>query len=130
MEAWGAHGGSAIHTGTHFGSPPACAALLATLDAVRVERLAERAERIGDSFRGELAAACGDRARVRGRVLMIGVELADAPSALAIARALLAAGYIVLTGGSRGATLTLSPPLTIAPELLGAFASALSRALA
>lgn len=129
MAAWGAHGGATIHTGTHFGAPPACAAALATLETVRRENLAERAADLGEVFREALANACGARARVRGRGLMIGVELADAAEALAVARRLLVRGWIVLTGGANGATLTLSPPLVIAPELLGAFASALGEAL-
>lgn len=122
MDAWGAHGGGAIHTGTHFGNPPSCAAALATLDALRNERLPARAAALGDAWRAELAPL----AKVRGRGLMVGVELEDSAKALAVSRALLALGYVVLTGGSRGDTLTLSPALTIAPELLSAFVGALA----
>jgi 4-aminobutyrate aminotransferase/(S)-3-amino-2-methylpropionate transaminase len=121
MEAWGAHGGSTIHTGTHFGSPPACAAALATLAAVR-GGLAARAAEVGARWLVELAAV----APVRGRGLMVGVQLHDAAHALAVARALLGRGWIVLTGGTRGDVLTLSPALTIAPELLSAFGRELS----
>jgi 4-aminobutyrate aminotransferase/(S)-3-amino-2-methylpropionate transaminase len=134
MEAWGAHGGSTIHTGTHFGSPPACAAALATLEALR-GGLVERAAQIGATWIDELAAA-GAAApssspwSVRGAGLMIGVQLADAAKALSVARALLQRGYVVLTGGTRGDALTLSPPLTIAPELLSAFVAELSSAIA
>src|SRR5207244_13200381 len=35
MEHWGKHGGTLVHTATHFGSPPACAAALATIEALR-----------------------------------------------------------------------------------------------
>lgn len=122
MEAWGEHGGTLIHTGTHFGSPPACAALLATLDHVRGHDLAKRAADVGEAWRTELVAA---GARVTGRGLMVGVVTDDAAAALALARRLLARGYVVLTGGSAGNVLTLSPPLTIAPALLSAFTSAL-----
>ena len=61
----------------------------------------------------------------RGRGLMIGIVERDSASALALARRLLAKGFIVLTGGSAGNVLTLSPPLTIDPALLSAFAAAL-----
>jgi 4-aminobutyrate aminotransferase/(S)-3-amino-2-methylpropionate transaminase len=128
MEAWGAHGGGAIHTGTHFGSPPACAAALATIEAVR-GGLADRAAEIGARWIEELAAA-GMGWKVSGRGMMVGVRLSDAAQALAVARALLQRGYIVLTGGVRGDTLTLSPPLTIEPELLSAFAVALASSVA
>lgn len=134
MEAWGAHGGSTIHTGTHFGAPPACAAALAVIDAVR-GGLAERAAEVGERWRAELeSATTGTSVEVRGKGLMVGLALGGAGAeagsaggarALAIARALLARGYIVLTGGVRGDALTLSPPLTIDAELLGGFAGAL-----
>ena len=125
MEAWGAHGGAAIHTGTHFGSPPACAAALATLEAVRELRLAERAAELGARWMEELAGV----APVRGRGLMVGVQLRDSAQALEVARTLLQRGYVVLTGGVRGDVLTLSPALTIAPELLSAFARELASVL-
>ena len=122
MEVWGKHGGSLIHTGTHFGSPPSCAALLATLDTVRARDLPGRATSVGDRWRAELMHAGLD---VRGRGLMVGIALADAAAALAVAREMLGRGYIVLTGGSAGDVLTLSPPLTIAPALLTSFAERL-----
>ena len=123
MQAWGGHGGTRIHTGTHFGSPPACAAAIATIRAVRDQELAARAGEVGAAFLAELRAA---GIAARGRGLMVGIDLGDGARALAIARRLLGEGYIVLTGGPAGGTLTLSPPLTIAPELLSAFTSVLA----
>jgi 4-aminobutyrate aminotransferase/(S)-3-amino-2-methylpropionate transaminase len=62
---------------------------------------------------------------------MVGVELeGGAGAALAVARRLLGLGYIVLTGGSEGNALTLSPPLDIPEPLLDECADALSRSLA
>ena len=114
MAAWGAHGGSTIHTATHFGSPLACAAALAVLD--EVDALGGRASMVGDHFIRELHACVQGRAvrSVRGAGLMIGVELeGGARRALAVTRALLAEGYIVLTGGAGGDVLTLTPPLDV-----------------
>jgi 4-aminobutyrate aminotransferase/(S)-3-amino-2-methylpropionate transaminase len=125
MGAWGGHGGTRIHTGTHFGSPPACAAALATIETIRSRDLASRARTVGDAWRAELRQACGDAVRVHGAGLMVGITLADAAEALSVARDLLVRGFIVLTGGARGSTLTLSPPLTIEASLLSAFAAAL-----
>lgn len=125
MEAWGGHGGTRIHTGTHFGAPPACAAALATIEAIRARGLVERAREQGARFLAELRDACGDAALVRGEGLMVGVGLPDAARALSVMRALLGRGFLVLTGGVAGEALTLSPPLTIAPPLLSAFAAAL-----
>lgn len=119
MAAWGGHGGTRIHTGTHFGSPPACAAALAVIEALREADLPSRALGLGATWLKELGP------RARGRGLMVGVQCADAADALATARTMLGKGFIVLTGGAKGDVLTLSPPLTIAPELLRAFATAL-----
>lgn len=119
MAAWGGHGGTRIHTGTHFGAPPACAAALAVIETLRRDDLPSRALGLGAAWVKELGP------RARGRGLMVGIQCADPGEALATARAMLAKGFIVLTGGKKGDVLTLSPPLTIAPELLTAFAAAL-----
>ena len=121
MEHWGAHGGTLIHTATHFGSPPACAAALATIEALRSGDLIAQVAHRGEAFLRELEAK---GVNARGRGLMIGIVERDSASALALARRLLAKGFIVLTGGSAGNVLTLSPPLTIDPALLSAFAAA------
>jgi 4-aminobutyrate aminotransferase/(S)-3-amino-2-methylpropionate transaminase len=61
---------------------------------------------------------------------MVGVALeGGAGRALAVTRRLLARGWIVLTGGSAGDVLTLTPPLDVEPALLDAFAGALAAAL-
>jgi 4-aminobutyrate aminotransferase/(S)-3-amino-2-methylpropionate transaminase len=133
MTAWGAHGGSAIHTATHFGAPVACAAAIATLDALTAEKLDQRAREVGDRWMEMLEERTRDHGvvAVRGRGLMVGVELeGGAARALAVARKLLGRGYLVLTGGKRGDVLTLTPPLNIDEPLLGAFASALADVLA
>ena len=133
MEAWGSHGGSAIHTATHFGAPLACAAASATLDAIASEQLDVRAREVGDRWVDVLRDRTRDRGvtAVRGRGLMVGAELEGGASrALAVARRLLGRGYLVLTGGKRGDVLTLTPPLNIDEPLLGAFASALADVLA
>jgi 4-aminobutyrate aminotransferase/(S)-3-amino-2-methylpropionate transaminase len=125
MAAWADHGGTAIHTATHFGNPLACAAALATLETLRERDLAVRARYVGARFVERLERALGAEGRVVGRGLMIGVELADAGAALAAARKLLARGYVVLTGGVAGNVLTLTPPLEIEEPLLDGFADAL-----
>ncbi len=132
MAAWGEHGGTTIHTATHFGAPLACAAALATLATLREERLPERARAVGERWRQKLHERTAGRGvtEVRGRGLMVGVALAGgAGEALAVARRLLACGWIVLTGGSAGNVLTLTPPLTIDENLLDGFAAALAETL-
>ncbi len=132
MAAWGAHGGATIHTATHFGAPLACAAAVATLGAIEEARLPERSRAVGERWMTGLRRRCEGRgvADVRGRGLMIGVALEGGPGrALAVTRALLERGWIVLTGGSRGDVITLTPPLDIDERLLAAFADALADAL-
>src|SRR5207237_9968165 len=105
MAAWGAHGGTVLHTATHFGAPLACAAALATLDAIASERLDARARDVGEEWIDALTERTRNRGvtAVRGRGLMVGVELeGGAARALSVSRALLARGYIVLTGGVKG----------------------------
>lgn len=132
MQAWGAYGGTTIHTATHFGAPLACAAALASLDALEQERLPERARAVGERWMRRLAERTQGRGvtQVRGRGLMIGVALeGGAGRALAVTRRLLQRGWIVLTGGPLGDVLTLTPPLDVAEPLLDAFADALAESL-
>jgi acetylornithine aminotransferase len=60
--------------------------------------------------------------RVRGRGLMLGIEL---DGTLAISRALLRKGFIVLPAGERAEVLGVTPPLTIDKAQLMAFVDAL-----
>lgn len=132
MAAWGAHGGSTIHTATHFGFPLACATALATLKALRDDDLPVRARYVGSRFLHTLevgTAGLGVR-EVRGKGLLVGIELeGGAARALSVSRKLLERGYIVLTGGVAGDVLTLTPPLRIEEALLSAFGEALSDVL-
>jgi 4-aminobutyrate aminotransferase/(S)-3-amino-2-methylpropionate transaminase len=132
MAAWATHGGGAIHTATHFASPVACAAALATLAELRRRKLPMRARGVGDRWRCSLAervTGLGVR-NVRGRGLMIGVHLEGGRGrTLAVARRLLSRGYIVLTGGLEGDVLTLTPALDIAETLLASFGKELEEAL-
>jgi 4-aminobutyrate aminotransferase/(S)-3-amino-2-methylpropionate transaminase len=131
MAAWAEHGGTTIHTATHFGAPLGCAVALATLDALEQGGLCERARDVGARWMGRLREATGRHAcRVQGRGLMIGVELEGGSGrALWITRRLLERGYIVLTGGAQGSSLTLTPPLDIEESLLDAFTDTLATVL-
>jgi 4-aminobutyrate aminotransferase/(S)-3-amino-2-methylpropionate transaminase len=130
MNAW-SRTDEVVHTSTFAGAPLACAAALATLDVLAREKLDERAAEVGQRFKDGLAAALTGHAsvRVRGRGLMIGVEL-DAPGAAAKAvRHLLESGYIVTTGGTLREALVLTPPLNIAEPLLDAATRAVADAV-
>lgn len=132
MHGWAEHGGTTIHTATHFGAPLACAAALATLRELESGKLVERSRDVGDRWFGVLRSLTSERGvvAVRGRGLMLGVELeGGAARALSVARRLLGRGWIVLTGGVAGDVLTLTPPLNVDEALLVAFAEALRDSL-
>jgi 4-aminobutyrate aminotransferase len=107
MQSWprGAHGS------TFGGNPVACAAAIATLDVLDREGCYERARVLGahalDRLRGTRCV------EVRGVGLMIGVQVADKVSALAVQRRCFDDGVLVLTCGPAEDTLRLAPALTI-----------------
>ncbi|MEY9964471.1 diaminobutyrate-2-oxoglutarate transaminase [Streptacidiphilus sp. MAP12-16] len=121
------------HAGTFRGNQLAMAAGTATLRFVRKERLAERAAVLGERMLARLRAlrcllpAMGD---VRGRGLMLGVELVDPradadrlgarPAAPVLAAAVreeaLRRGLIVELGGRHDSVVRLLPPLTMTDE--------------
>ncbi|MEL4319711.1 4-aminobutyrate--2-oxoglutarate transaminase [Leifsonia sp. YIM 134122] len=114
--------------GTYAGSPIACAAALATIDAYENDGLIERAAAIGEVLLGrlnELAASDPRIGDVRGRGAMVAIELVDpatgAPDAAItgrVAGAAHKAGVIVLTCGTYGNVIRFLPPLTIGDDLL------------
>ncbi|MFQ5888926.1 MAG: aspartate aminotransferase family protein [Gemmatimonadota bacterium] len=140
MEAWPGSEGEAIHTSTFLGNPPACAAALASLEVLEGKELAGRAAEEGERWRARLAEmasrhpAVGD---VRGCGFIVGLDLvrdlgSRAPHA-ALARRVVVSGlrrgWILLAGGPDGNVISLSPPLTIARQLLDAATRALDRIL-
>lgn len=109
------------HGGTYGGNAVACAAALATLDVIDDERLAERAERLGERMLTSLLDAAARHphvAEVRGRGLMLAIEFAD-PDGLAprpdLAKGLLteamARNVLLLTCGTHGQAVRIIPPL-------------------
>jgi 4-aminobutyrate aminotransferase len=117
MEHWkrGAHGN------TYGGNPVTCAAAIATLDLVR-GGLADDAARVGAHFvrrLGELGRDYPCIGEVRGKGLMIGMELIEGDAERTPARALCDAvvtrayhnGLILLTCGV--STVRFMPPLTL-----------------
>ena len=115
--------------GTFAGSPLGCAAGLAVLDVIERDRLAERANALGERLVARLRAlqarhACiGD---VRGLGMMVAMELvrnrrADAPDADLAKQLVQAAGrrgLIVLSCGIYSNVIRFLAPLTIEETLL------------
>jgi len=116
MSVWGESTGEALHTSTFLGNPLACAAGLAALSVLEDERLPERAVTVGALLASglrELQAEFPNKiADVRGRGLMLGIEMASPPLALSLVPAALRQGLILLPAGD-GRVLEFVPPLTI-----------------
>ena len=104
------------HGSTFGGNPVACAAAVATLDLVESE-LADNAAKVGAhllSSLAELEATQPLLTQVRGRGLMIGLDLPDHDHAVALEQACFCRGLLVLTCGER--SVRLAPPLVVTVE--------------
>lgn len=118
MDAWPPSTGEAIHTSTFLGHPLSCAGGLGFLAAVEAENLVERAGRLGTRAASYLSQQLADHPAVeavRGRGLMLGVELKSGPAApaVSIADEVLGRGLIVLPAGARGEVVELTPAATM-----------------
>jgi 4-aminobutyrate aminotransferase len=104
------------HGSTFGGNPLACAAGLATLDLLE-DGLMENAARVGammqDGLR-EIAATHKNVTDVRGRGLMIALELKTADQAAQLVQAAFERGLLLLTAGTRA--VRICPPLVLDPE--------------
>jgi 4-aminobutyrate aminotransferase / (S)-3-amino-2-methylpropionate transaminase / 5-aminovalerate transaminase len=111
-----------VHTATFAGAPLAAAAAIATLEVLGKENLPQRAADVGARFASALRAAlsgCSVVRDVRGRGLMLGVDLGERPGAASrLMKRLLQAGYVTSTGGGRREVLVLTPPLNIDEAVL------------
>ena len=118
------------HGSTFGGNPLSCAAALATLEVIEGERLAERAEAMGNYLQKELKRLQGKVAtikEVRGLGLLIGVEFHE-PIAKDLVKAMLAHG--ILSNATSETVLRLAPPLIITEREADAFVAALEACLA
>ncbi len=124
MDAWPGSTGEAIHTSTFLGHPLGCAAGLGFLAALEAEDFVGRARRGGRRALAYLKAAldgCDRVLEVRGRGLLIGIELAGdggSEPAVGVARKALRQGVIVLPAGVRGEVVELAPPAMVAASEL------------
>jgi diaminobutyrate-2-oxoglutarate transaminase len=127
------------HAGTFRGNQLAMAAGTATLAYVREHGLAARAAVLGERMLAVLRGLAAEHAcigDVRGRGLMIGLELVDpetgdaAPAlAAAVRQECLDRGLIVELGGRHSSVVRLLPPLTLTDEQAEAVLDRLADAL-
>lgn len=121
MDAWPVSDGEALRTQTFIGHPPSCAAALASIAVLEEEKLVERAADLGVDALERLRERCDGRAEVRevrGRGLLLAVEVDTAERANRVCVRALDAGLIVLPSGDDGRVISICPPLSIDRGLL------------
>ena len=110
MESWG----RGAHGSTYGGNPVACAAALATIDLLEGGLVANARVRGEEALAGLEAIADAHRGLVRdvrGRGLMLGIELASTEAAEEVQWACFERGLLVLEAGR--SAVRLSPPLVV-----------------
>jgi 4-aminobutyrate aminotransferase-like enzyme len=124
---------------TFGGSPVAAQAALAVLDVIEDERLIENAARVGSRLAQSLdalRASAPSTAEVRGRGLLVGVELAtpeggpDPELAERVVNDLRDEAILIGRTGRHGNVLKIRPPLVFADEHADVLVEAVSRSLA
>jgi 4-aminobutyrate aminotransferase len=104
------------HGSTFGGNPVACAAGLATLDLIE-DGLMDNAARVGAVLQEglrEIATGHQDVTDVRGRGLMVALELKTPDLANRLVQSAFERGLLLLTAGSRA--VRISPPLVLTPD--------------
>ena len=115
--------------GTYGGSPPACAAAIATIEMIRQPAFLARARRIGELMQGELErmqAASSLIGDVRGLGPMLLIELVTdratktpaAGHALAVIKRSVAGGVVLIRAGLYSNCVRFMPPLVIPDDQL------------
>ncbi|MBY0514042.1 MAG: diaminobutyrate--2-oxoglutarate transaminase, partial [Gemmataceae bacterium] len=132
------------HTGTFRGNQLAMAAGIATLKYIQQHDIPGHAERMGRRLRAKLEAMQGGfpfLGDVRGRGLMIGVEVVDpaktdrwgkppfdGATARRIQQECFARGLIIEVGGRNGSVLRFLPPLIVTEAAVDAIADVVAAA--
>ena len=132
MRGWGERGDEARHTSTHLGNPLGCAVACAVLGVLEREDLPGRAADLGARWLADLRSALASApgvTDVRGRGLMLGIELDTPARAARAVDAALASGWILIQEGPDGRVLSLTPALNTAESLLEAATGRLAELL-
>ena len=134
MEKWN----PGTHGGTYGGNPVACAAAVATIRAIRDERMLENASTRGQQLMAGLGQLREEHERigdVRGLGLMVGVEFTapdgspDKPTAKAVVHNCLDERLLLLTCGPWDNTVRFIPPLMVSQREIGEGLEILAKAL-
>jgi len=132
--------GPGSHGGTYGGNAVACAAAVATLDVIESEGLLSNAARQGERLLAGLRQAAEGHscvAEVRGRGLMIGIELAQGPELTPrpdLVKGILHEAFdrklLLLSCGTYGQVVRVIPPLVTTDEEIATAIGIISDSLA
>ncbi|HJV04711.1 MAG TPA: aminotransferase class III-fold pyridoxal phosphate-dependent enzyme, partial [Actinomycetota bacterium] len=117
---------------TYGGNPVAAAAALAVLDLIEDQGLIEHTATVSSRLRGLLEELRGRHPAirdVRGRGLMIGVDLGDPDVARSVVNGMRDRGVLIGTTGRHDDVLKIRPPLVLRPEHADVIAEALDDSL-
>jgi predicted acetylornithine/succinylornithine family transaminase len=130
-EETASHFGPGTHASTFGGNPLCTAAALAVLRTLDEDRLLDRCRTMGERLlRGirETAANHSAVLEVRGRGLLIGMELAEGKPASSVVRGLMDRGFLIGSAGER--VVRFAPPFVVEEGEIAALLTALDEVLA
>lgn len=122
-----------IHTSTFGGNPLACSAGLAAIEVIEEENLVERAGELGKYFINHLDVLQSRYPelifQVRGKGLLMGLELADEGIGGMLMAELINRGVMVAYTLNNPKVIRIEPPLVISQEQIDQVISALDESL-
>ncbi|MBP2635933.1 MAG: Acetylornithine/succinyldiaminopimelate aminotransferase [Firmicutes bacterium] len=122
-----------LHTSTFGGNPLACAAAIAAITVIREEQLIKRAEESGGYFIAKLSALAVAYpeviAEVRGRGLMIGIELTKEGIGGLILSEMIDKGVLLAYTLNNPKVMRIEPPLIIEQQQIDYVITALTSAV-
>jgi acetylornithine/succinyldiaminopimelate/putrescine aminotransferase len=121
------------HVTTFGGHPVSCAAGLASLKVILEDNLCRQADLLGKKIKTALRHLARKRSairEVRGKGLMVGLELSDADTTAHFVRKALDAGLILGWTLHTNTVVRISPPLTLTEKELGKGLDIIDKALA
>jgi 4-aminobutyrate aminotransferase/(S)-3-amino-2-methylpropionate transaminase len=121
MDAWPQNEGEGIHTGTFFGHPLSCRLGAETLKTIQQQKLPQRSMELGEKVQAMLRESLQKHplfAAVRGRGLMVGLELREPLAGARLMDILRRHGVIALASGDKGQGISITPALTIQEDEL------------
>lgn len=118
------------HASTFGGNPLCTAAGLAVLETIESDGLLANCRQMGDYLLarlGRLASSSEKISAVRGRGLLVGVELAGELMAAEVVKAMMDRGFLIGSAGER--VVRFAPPLIVSKSEIDALVSALEEVL-